>query len=471
MSKDLRGFIRTLEQEAPNLLVRIRKEVDVKYEMPALINKLGGGLADSLGTIATPALLFENVKGYDMPVITNIFGTRRLAAIALGVNEHSLSESFHSAERHPIEPKKVESGPVKDVIMRGDDVDLTRFPIVTHCEKDIGAFINAGVMLTKDPASGYINVGLYRHMFKGKAKLGASFAPQSHGAHIFRDKESRGEDLECAIVLGHHPMLALASQFWGSFGVPELSIAGALQGEPLEMLRAETVDLDVPADSEIVIEGKVKAGSGEVDAPFGEYLGYYGDETMKRPIMEVTAITHRKDPIYHDLHNGGVEHTLLSSIGKEAELFKRVVMSVPQVTDVRLPMSGCGHLAYVRLKKGYEGSGKNAALAALTINSIKMSLVVDDDIDIDDDSKVIWALVTRTDPDRSFFYIPEASVARLDPMSYTLKSRSEKGTLSTKLGIDATMPLGTHFPEIARPPKDIIDNIDLTEYIKEETVS
>ncbi len=450
------------------MYVSVKKEVDVKYEISAVVQKIGGGIIDH-GKHQTPALLFERVRGYDIPVLTNVFPTRRNIALALQVHEDDIIKKYIDAENNPLEPRVISTGPVKEVIQKGEEVDLTCLPILTHCSKDIGAFITGAILITKDPETNYVNAGMYRHMLKGKRKLGGGMAPQSHAGQIFKKKEGMGDDQECALILGHHPALYIAASHADAYGVSELSLAGSLFGQPLEMIRCETIDLEVPAYAEIVIEGLIKANMREEDAPFGEYLGYYGTEISKKPIIEVTAITRRKDAIFHDIYNAGIEHPLLSTIGKEAVLFKRVKSSVPQVSAVRMPMSGKSHLVYVQLKKGYEGSGKNAALAALTTPHTKIAVTVDDDIDINDDSNVMWAIVTRTDPDRSFFFIPESFVSRLDPMSYTLKSRGEKGTLSTKLGIDATKPLMGAFPEVALPPREVLDRIDIAEYLGLET--
>ena len=333
MSKDLRTFMEYVERVSPENLVRVSREVSPKHEMSALVNNLGGGLP-SLGRYKSPALLFENVRGYNMPVITNLFATRKLISLGLEVGERDLMHRYLQAEENPIEPTTVQSGPVKEVVQKGDEIDMNKMPIVTHCDQDIGAFITPGVLLVRDPESGRINAGIYRHMLQGKTKLGTSFAPQSHGAHIMREKEAKGEDLECALVVGHHPAFHAASQYCGQFKISELAVAGGLLGESLEMVKCETVDLEVPAYAEIVIEGKVKGGQREDDAPFGEYLAYYGDEVIKRHVMEVTAVTMRKDAIFHDLHNGGTEHLLLSmATGFETELYRRVHQCVPQVTQ------------------------------------------------------------------------------------------------------------------------------------------
>ncbi len=464
MPKDLRYFLNSLARSSPSLFVRVTKQVSPEYQISAIVNKLGGGLTNH-GRVDTPALLFENVKGSEMPVLTNLFSCRKLLALAMETSEDSITQTYVNAWKTPIPPTHVKGGPVKDVVSIGTDADLNKLPVVTHCEKDVGAFITPGVTLIKDPVSGYVNAGIYRQMRKGRNKMGISLAPENHASHMFRAKEAKKEDLEFATVLGYHPALHLAAEYNGEFGVSELDIAGALLREPVPMVKCETVDLEVPAFAEIVIEGRIKAGVREADAPFGEYLGYYGDEQIKRPVVEVTAITHRKDAIFHDLHNGGVEHPLLFSVGIEAELYRRVKQTVPQLTAVRVPMSGVCHLGYVQIKKGYEGSGKNAAIAALTTPYIKIAVVVDDDIDIDDEGKIIWAIVTRTDPDRSFFTIPETSVSRLDPRSYSSRSRSERGVLSTKLGIDATKSIELGFSEVALPPIDLMQKINLADYV------
>lgn len=251
-----------------------------------------------------------------------------------------------------------------------------------------------------------------------------------------------------------------------------------LSGRPLEapydlVTRAKTVDVMVPADAEIIIEGVILLDERIGEGPYGEFTWYYGLERPS-PVMKVTAITHRRDAIFHHLFAAHPEHNRTGRLGRESVLYKRVKAAVPSVIDVAMPMSGiCRFHAYVRIREEYDGAGKLAALAALASDPfVKLAVVVDEDVDIHNDAEVLWAIATRTQPDRSTFFVPESATSRLDPSSYSIWSRWEKDTMNTKWVIDATMPVEAPFEERADVPRDVWENMDLTEYLTEwETVA
>jgi 2,5-furandicarboxylate decarboxylase 1 len=216
-----------------------------------------------------------------------------------------------------------------------------------------------------------------------------------------------------------------------------------------------------------VFEGKILPGTRLPEGPYGEFPWYYGLERPS-PVMEVTAITHRRDAIFHHLFAAHAEHNLTGRLGREAVLYKRVRAAVPGVKAVHMPMSGiCRFHAYVQIKKEYDGAGKIAALAALASDPfVKLAVVVDEDVDINNDAEVLWAIATRTQPDRDTFFVPESATSRLDPASYSIWSRWEKDTMNTKWAIDATMPVEAPFEERADVPREIWEHMDLTEYIE-----
>ncbi len=203
------------------------------------------------------------------------------------------------------------------------------------------------------------------------------------------------------------------------------------------------------------------------EGPYGEFTWYYGLERPS-PVMEVTAITHRKDAIFHHLFAAHPEHNLTGRLGREAVLYKRVKAAVPSLQAVHMPMSGiCRFTAYVRIKKEYDGEGKMAALAALASDPfVKLAIIVDDDIDIYDDAEVLWAIATRTQPDRATFFVQDAAVSRLDPASYSIWNRGEKDTMNTKWALDTTKPIEAPFEERADVPREVWEAIDLAEYIE-----
>jgi 2,5-furandicarboxylate decarboxylase 1 len=459
MKKDLRYFLACVKEKAPEQFLRVKKEVDPRWELSSVQRRL-----QDEGRL--PILLFEKVKNQKFQVVTNLFSSRQLVEIALDTTPDGLVKKLVYAQNNRIKSRLVDSGPAKDVVLEGDKADLGRLPIVTHCEKDAGAYITAGVMIIRDPSTGLINAGIYRHKLLGSKRLTANLAPLSHASKIAAEAEKEGKTLDAAIVLGHHPALGIASQYHGELGESELDVMGGLLGESVEMVRCATSDLPVPADAEIVIEGKIRPGVRDTDGPFGDYWLYYTPAREAR-VFEVTAITHRNDAIYHDIFNVGPEHIILFTLGIEAFVLPRLKELIPQVKAIHIPVSGSGNLVYVQIAKDYEGLGANAALAVLGIHRFKCAIVVDDDIDIRDDGRVIWAVVTRTQADRSFFNVPGSYVSRVDPAAYPAwhSSSSAAPVLSTRLGIDATKPLGRDFPEVAEPPRKLTEQIDLSKLL------
>jgi 2,5-furandicarboxylate decarboxylase 1 len=459
MPKDLRSFLKRLEENAPDELVRVEREVDPVYEIPAVIRRLQADRRD-------PAVLFENVKGSRIRAITNVLGSTRLLAEALETTPDKLTETYIAREdkRHPVQI--LGSGPVQEVTITGDDINLYELPIVTNCEKDSGAFISGGVSTVRDPETGIHNSGIYRMMVHSKNTLGMSYEKHTHIGRVHRHAEERGEALECVTWVGHHPALLLGSQSKIPFGEDEYEVMGGLLEEPLAVVKGKTVDVLIPAYAEVAFEGRILPGARLPEGPYGEFTWYYGLERSS-PIMEVTAITFRADAIYHHLFAAHPEHNLTGRLGRESVLYKRVKQSVPSVKAVHMPMSGiCRFTAYVQIKKEYDGEGKLAALAALAADPfVKLAVVVDHDIDINNDSEVLWAIATRTQPDKATFFVQDAAVSRLDPASYSIWSRWEKDTMNTKWAIDATMPIEAPFEERADVPRRLWENLDLSQYI------
>ncbi len=459
MKKDLRYFLKIVEERAPELFLRIKKPVSPRWELSSIQKRLEA--EDKL-----PIVVFEKVQGHDMPIVTNLFASKRHLALALETSPDAVVTRFAEAQKNRIKPTLVDSGPVKDVILKDDRADLRTLPIVTHCEKDAGPYISSGVTIIRDPVSGSLNAGIYRNLYLSPKTLTVNMAPLCHAAQITAQAEARKRDVEAAIVIGHHPAMGMASQQRGQLGDFELETMGGLLGEQVEVVACETVDVLVPADAEIVIEGKIKTDTWEDDGPFGDYWLYYAPPKKAR-VFEVTAITHRYDAMYHDVFNVGPEHLVLFSLGMEGVVLSQLQQLIPQVKAINVPVSGSGNLVYVQIKKDFEGLGVNAALAALGAYRFKCAVVVDEDVDIYDDKKVIWAMMTRTQADRSFFVVPGSYISRVDPTGYPPWQSAGKGDrlLSTRLGIDATKPLDPSFPEVAEPPRSMWAQLDLGQYL------
>ena len=462
MAKDLRTFLEYLRHHHPEEIVSIGRSVDPSWEISAVVRKLQ---AEN----KFPAVLFENPEGFSMPVLTNLFASRTKLAAALETSLDEMLDEYIRLEGRPLEPKWVEDGPIKEVRRLAPEADLSTLPIVTHGEKDAGPYITPGVGIAKDPQTGVHNAGIYRLMYKSPQKMGLIMGPESHLAHILRVHESRGEDLEFAVALGHHPVFCHGSQARGPVEMDEFAVIGGLLGEPLELTQAETVDLGVPARAEIVIEGRILAGVREDEGPFGEFSWHYGP-VGQNPVLEVTAITHREDAIFLDLNSLYLDHNYLGLLGRESFVYRRTQEVVPTLRSVAIAESGgCRFVGYVQIHKEYEGQGKNAALAALAADPyLKLVVAVDEDVDIFSDREVLWAVSTRTQPDMDFFFIPGAFVSIIDPSGHAERSRSEHGGLNTRVGIDATKPLGVDFPERCDVKRELWEGIDLAEYLASE---
>jgi 2,5-furandicarboxylate decarboxylase 1 len=456
--QDLRTFLQQIERQAPDLFVRVTTEVEPRWELSAVQMRLQ---ADN----RLPILLFERVTGSTMPVVSNVFASKRHLALALGTTPDRVVAAFSEAATRRIATAEVRTAPVREVTLTGDRARLSALPLITHCEKDAGPYLSSGVTIMRDPATGGLNAGLYRHRVVSDTRLTINMAPLSHGAEITTDAEAKGRVVEAAIVIGHHPAMAIASQHRGERGAFELDVMGGLLGEPVNVVAAETVDVPVPADAEIVIEGRVLRDVRESDGPFGDYWLYYSPPRPAR-VFEVTAITHRQDAIFHDVFNVGPEHVTLFSLGMEGVVESQLKQVAPGVRAINVPSCGSGNLVYVQIHKQMEGQGVNTALSALGAYRFKCAIVVDEDIDIYDDRKVMWAVMTRTQADRSFFTVPGSYVSRVDPTGYAPWQAGGTGprVLSTRLGVDATKPLDPNFPDVAEPPRDLWTRLDLSHY-------
>jgi 2,5-furandicarboxylate decarboxylase 1 len=448
--RDLREFIAHLEDQKE--LRRIRKPVDTKYEIAAYIRKTSD--------IKGPALLFENVNESKIPVLGGVFATRKRGLLALETSEKEYGEKFHQALEHLIPPRKISSGPCKEVILKSEDADLSRFPIPIFSQNDSGPFITAGLVISKDPESARSNTSIYRLQVHGSRRLGVK-AQQLH--RQLRKAEAKGEPLPVAIAIGTDPALMLASQWDAPYGVDELELAGALRGEPVEVVRAETVDLLVPATAEVVIEGYIQPQVREIEGPFGE-VGGYSTPKFPKPVIEVTAITHRKDPIFQAALTGmpTTENHILRQIPMEATYYWELKKRHPGVTAVHFPAAGAIlFLVIIAIKQTYLYEARNAIASMFATRRNKIIIVVDDDVDIFDMEKVMWAVATRSRPEEDVVVFPRLSTSGMDPSAFRLEGTDS--FWNSGLGIDATKPYGQPFPDVVEVPG--VDKVNLDEEI------
>ena len=427
--QDWRSFIEQVEESGPSQFIRIRDEISPAYEITALIAEL-----ERKGT--APLLIFENVKGYSPSVVTNLLGSRTRVAQALKVNQQDLHREYSQRISSLIPEKTVKDSPARFRIDTGDDVDIQKFPVLTHFQDDPAPYITAGLIVSKDPDTGIHTLGYHRMMVKGRNRFGISLHSRKRLWDFQRKAQEKGRNLPIACVLGVHPIISLASIGVFPSQVSKYEVAGGLMKEPLEVVEGINVPLKIPAHAEIVLEGEILAGVHEPEGPFGELTGYSSYRSTQNVFVAHT-LYHRENPLYQSICAGfSAEHNGLLAIPREADLFQALSRSVPGVRAVHVPLSGCGFFhAYISIKKTAEGQGKQAILTALGIDhGLKLVVVVDEDVDIYDEASVLWALSVRFQADQDLVLVPRTMGVILDPSS------SEDG-LGSRMGLDATKPL------------------------------
>lgn len=436
---NLREFLALLEAEGD--LRRVTRAVSTKFEISAGIRRM----SDDKG----PALVFEHVVGHDMPVVGGLFATRRRALRAFGVDNHADGNArFLTGLDQPLEPVVAADGPCHEVVLTGDEVDLDALPLPVYSELDGGAYVTVGLAISKDPTTRERNASVYRWMKVDRNHLSVmSHVFQGLGTQMARAEEL-GVPLDVAIANGVHPVLLYASQAKVPHGVDELGIGGGILGEPVEMVRCKTVDLEVPADSEVVIEGRVLPGERVREGPFGEFTGYYGPAETN-PLFEVTAITMRRDALWLAGLTGvpTTDNHVLKVFAYESNLYENLRRTFPEVTAVCFPDSGgVQYSAVVALKQRYKGQARHLILTALgDASRLKQVIVVDDDIDVFDPEAVNWAMMTRGQPAEDIIVVPRVAGGPLDP------SAPEKEVVSV-WGFDATRSMDREFPAVCSVP-------------------
>jgi 2,5-furandicarboxylate decarboxylase 1 len=444
---DLRGWLQRLV--ATDRLVVARPGVSLIDELAAVAKKLE----------RERAVLFPAPGQHSIPVVANLFADRSWIADSLGVPTGELLSRFQNAVRHPLPWVEVTTAPVHDVIHR--DINLLRqLPIPKHNEHDSGPYITAALLVARNPQTGIQNVSIHRCQVSGPDRIGVLLLPR-HTRHYFRIAEEAGEALEIALVIGVHPACILASQAIAALDEDEMAIAGALLGQPVEMVKCRTNGVRVPAHAEIVIEGRILPKVREPEGPFGEFPQYYGPRA-DREVIQVDAITHRNNPIFHTIVGGGIEHLLLGAIPREATLLEHLQRSFPSVRDVRLTHGGtCRYHLAVKIGKTSSGEPKNIIMGAFGGHyDLKQVVVVDMDVDIDDANEIEWAIATRFQADRDLVVVSGAQGSKLDP--------SSDDGVSAKMGIDATKPLATEPMEFKRIHVKGVENVDLSRVLQDD---
>jgi UbiD family decarboxylase len=435
--QSLRGFLHMVERDFPEELVRIRTPVSTHLDITSLVFEL-----ERAGK--SPVVVYENVKGHTMPVVTNIAGNRKLLAACLGVKPADLPTAFRERCQKYIPCEVVKEAPWQEVVIEGDQVDLTKLPIPLHFSVDAAPYITAGQIAARDPVTGVDTTGFHRLMVKGKNRLGVSLHSRRRMYEFHRRAEERGQNLPTAITLGIHPLHYMGSMVYAyPPHVRKFEIIGGLFGEPYRLATCGIQDLEVPAGAEIIIEGEILAGVKEPEGPFSEFTGYASYRSTQN-VFVAHRIRMRRDAIYHSIVSGmSQDHILISCITREGEILNTLRRNLPNVIAVHVPHRTCGaFMAFIKMKKTAQGEPQQAILAALgTEFYTKYVIVVDEDVDIFDMSDVMWAVATRVRAEKDIILIPGCKGAILDPTS------DPEAFTVTKMGIDATRPVGKDFAE------------------------
>ena len=426
---DLREFLKVLEEE--HELHKIKAEVDARHELGAIC-KIHNERANS------PALLFEKVKGHSAPVVGQLLASDRRVALALGLSQENVFDETVRRANKPLPARLVPSGPCQEVVIEGDDVDVTKLPLCTNNPRDGGPYITAGHVILKDPEYG-MNLSIYRMMLVSKNEVTIRFTPGHDGYDFMKNAEKRGQKkFEVAVCVGVPPAVYVASQFEPRIGVYELEIAGGLAGEAVDVVKCRTLDLEVPALTDYVLEGEltIPAKTGD-EGPFGEFCGYTTQQVPGERIMTIKAITHRRNPVYHNIWLGKPphEHLYVDALTYAVAAYQELKPAYPALKKAYAPPWGVSIVLLLQLEKRLMRPGivDNILAASLYTRSGKWKhvFVVDEDIVMEDPNEVLWALTTRFQPATDMFIIPRGITSSLEP------SATVDG-LTSKLMLDLT---------------------------------
>lgn len=450
MARDLRGFIKQLEERGQ--LRRINALVDSELEVAEIANRMlqAGG----------PALLFENVKGASFPVAVNLLGTEERVCWAMNMeNPQELEELGKKLGmlQQPKPPKKlsqaVEFGKVlfdvvkakprrdffpacQQVVVEGDALDLTKLPLIRPYPGDAGKIITLGLVITKDCETGIPNVGVYRLQLQSHNTMTVHWLSVRGGARHLRKAAEQGKKLEIAIALGVDPLIIMAAATPIPVDLSEWLFAGLYGGSGVNLAKCKTVDLEVPADSEFVLEGTITPGEVLPDGPFGDHMGYYGG-VEDSPLIRFQCMTHRNNPIYLTTFSGRPpKEEAMMAIALNRIYTPILRQQVSEIVDFFLPMEALSYkAAIISIDKAYPGQARRAALAFWSalpqFTYTKFVIVVDKTINIRDPRQVVWAISSKVDPVRDVFILPNTPFDSLD-------FASEKIGLGGRMGIDAT---------------------------------
>ena len=439
-SGDLRDLLARLGTNGQ--ILRVKKEVDPKFELAAVTTHVQQR--------QNLPILFENVKGTRFPVVSNLYGNYAIVAEMLGTSHAELAATWAAItddQRDPSDPVQT------DRPVELHDLALSEIPHVTFCEKDAGPYLTAAVVLVKDPSTGTPNLSYHRMQMIDETELRARLSPSGDLFRIHQAAEKAGRALEVAILIGTGPAISLASAAVIASGKSELDLATRISGRAFPLRRCASVDLEVPDETEFVIEAEILAGVRRPEGPFGEWQGYYVPRADNH-VLKVRRSVARRDAVFHAIVSGSCEELALTGIPNAAAIYRALRTVDPSVKDVVCHPSP--QFCVIRIEKRYEGQPQKLMLAAMgaELNRMLYCVVVDDDVDSHDLSDVIWAISTRCRPDRDIIQIPNVPSYARDPHHLHWG----------RLGIDATAPLEWR-DEFERKRFPGLESIRLEDYV------
>jgi 2,5-furandicarboxylate decarboxylase 1 len=442
---DLRGFITALDKEGE--LIKINREVDPKHEIAGILKKAEGR-----------AVLFTNVKGFDMNVVGGVGSSRKLIAKSLGVEQRDLLFKVADAINNPRKPEVIENPPCQEIVWKGRDVDLEKLPLLTHYELDGGPYLSSSIVILDNDKWGR-NLATHRMMYYGvKNKLVARVCARDTMEYL----KKAGGEIDAAVVVGVHPGVQIASATRTRIDFDEMGIANALVETPTA--KCLTKDIEAPAYAEIVLEGRLSSKERAGEGPFVDITGTYDFPVRQEPVFTVEAVTMRENAIYHALLPGMTEHTLYMGMPREPTIFNEV-NKVCECRNVVLTPGGRGWLhGIIQIKKKKPDDGMKAVKAAFKgHSSLKHVLVVDEDIDVYSRDELEWAVATRFQASRDLF-IEEAMGSSVDPSAQPVAGSDRQKT--TIVGMDATMPGDRDKKDFMKPHIPGEEKIRLEDYVK-----
>ena len=423
-SQDLHDFLAAYGRTHPQDLLDVAEPVIDSQDVAAIVWRMAAAGRREM-------LRLRDVTGVPYDVVTNVFACRRRVATILGSEQRHLHREFQARAGNLIEPVDVGEGPVLDRVVEADGIDLRDFPMLTHFETDRAPYITSGIVVAEDE-DGVGNLSYHRAMVHSPTAFATSLHSRGDLWRLMNAAEARGEPLRVAMVLGGHPLFMLAASARVPMAVDERDVAGGLFGAPLEVVRSPKYGIRVPATADFLFEGVIEPGVSVEEGPFGEFTGYSSDRSTNS-LFRVEVMASRRDPILLDIVGGNsAEHLNLSRIPRESEMAAKLKARFPEVVAVHYPNSGSHFHCYVQVRPQRVGQARQVMLGLLGWDPyLKTVVAVDEDVDITDDSEVLWALAAHFQPAEDLFVVEGLPGSPLDPSS------SLEGTTS-RLALDAT---------------------------------